>query len=215
MNISNTVDRGESLIRHSFSVEHVSGCVIVRGPIPIGAMATLLRELNAAAVVSTQLGKRFGATMVAGLAADLDRLAEMAPPMPLRPGAELLPADAIRWLQTGERGDSSEALFDATLDGHYAARIEGAAYTPRDVSDFVRCRLLVEQVASVAQNFSFVAQRGVYWRGWVAAWPQLCESLDAEVADFRSGSYAAPKTQALIDSLNGQSRDTARKIGRP
>lgn len=184
-----------------FQVEYVESCIIMRGPVPVDVFVALADTLPKEAIVSARLAKCFGASFVAGLPEDLERLSAVAPSMPLALGAERLPKDAITWLQTGARGASSEAMFDAAFNGHFASGHDGTTATPGDVSDFVRCRLMVEQVAQVAAHLDRVAQLSPNWARVITAWPELCAMIDSEVVDYRVGTYAAPQTEALMATL--------------
>lgn len=206
MSITLTISAHAPKSKKGFEVEYQEACMIVRGAVPVDVFTALASTMPDGSVMSARLAKRFDTSFVAGLPENLERLSAVAPATPLRVGAERLPKDAVGWLQTGERGASSEAMFDAVFGGHFAASHAASAQTPGDVSDFARCRLLAEQVADVALHLDRVASLSVIWRRIVSAWPQICETLNSEAADYHVGMYTAPQTAALIESLCGSDK---------
>lgn len=188
----------------SYSVETIENCQILRGSIPINVVVAITKDLPRGALVHTRLAKQFGATLVAGMPDDLARLAKVAPPMPLPPGAHRLPTPAIEWLQYGERGASSEAMFDALFDGHFASNKEESTAAPSDADDFSRCRKLAEALPDCKDRFDRVAALSPTWAGIVAAWDSLCATMDAEAPEWRSGKGTGKQTYAALRALRGE-----------
>lgn len=108
------------------------------------------------------------------------------------------------WLLDGERGVSSNYLV-WVLTGLPAVAhrpAPGEAPHPVDAGDFRRCRLLLEQCPELAGRLVFVANESPQWRALVAAWGELCATMDAECADWREewrDSWS--KTDAAIDAV--------------
>lgn len=127
-----------------------------------------------------------------GLTEELNRLTDLS--------------DAERkWLGSGERGGSSEAIF-AKLHGGIEMPI-GDSH-PLDPADFRRCLLLLETVPAFASRFCDGAMRDVSpeWARLSAAWDELKETFESECPSWRTGNGKALGTYALmkrvIDGVN-------------
>lgn len=188
----------------AYSVERISNCLVVRGPIPIADFAALMKTMPSDSVLSTTLSKRYCATFVSGRPDDLKALLKIAPLAPLPPDAAGLPLSAQAWLQQGERGSSSEAMFDAAFGRHMAARRAGATCAPSDPSDLARCRRLVESVGEVREEFAAIARLSPVWQRIITDWDTLCATMDEEAPDWRSGTGSAERTYALLRHFNDQ-----------
>lgn len=166
------------------------GCTVVYGPISVSKMCKLLTLAGAEEEVSPVLATRLGATMVIGTSQNLKKLAE--DPVTIATarsrveelrGDFPLPEKAIRWLEQGERGLSSESMFRCFTG---FPGLERGNY-PRDISDFRRCRLLMEQVPEFFADFHRLQGISVVWSRLVAAWSEICQKMDEEWPDWRSG----------------------------
>lgn len=105
-----------------------------------------------------------------------------------------VPAAAIEWLRSGERGISSEAMFEY-LTGIPIGR--GRKDTPTDPDDLRRCRLLLNKVPEFALRLSemgFVSER---WAKLVKVWDRLGAIMDEETAV----SNRCPRTWAAMSRL--------------
>jgi hypothetical protein len=109
---------------------------------------------------------------------------------------------AKEWLATGEQGRSSSFIFwkvtgvaPECLDN----RLD-ATYYPFDPDDFRRCRLLLEEVPSVAAEFRAVMGKdaGPIWEKLVAEWDTLCATMDEEAPNWHTKGGRAHKTYSLM-----------------
>ena len=107
---------------------------------------------------------------------------------------------AVGWLTSGERGISSDALFNQTMFGTPGSQW---ANWPHDPSDFRRCHLLVRAVPEVRTRLSVMAKVGPQWAQLVEHWNEIADLLEAEVPgvfnEHVSGN--APRTYKLMRSL--------------
>jgi hypothetical protein len=112
-----------------------------------------------------------------------------------------IPDAAVTWLSVGERGTSSEAIFERMTGLPMAnVRLRGAA--PRDPADLRRCRLLLEAVPEWrARLGEMTSADGWGWDVLVPAWDDLCATMDADAPDWREGSGNAPLTYRKMTAL--------------
>lgn len=189
--------------RSTYTVETVQRCTVIRGAMPIAHFVAISKAGSKTAVLCADLAARLDVDMVFGEPEDIALLAKSAPPRKLPPNALGLPDTAIAWLQQGERGNSSNAMFDAAFEGVFAnhnnARVRADA--PADPADFRRCRLLVECCPSVRAGFPRVAKLSLRWASVIAQWDLLCELMDAESPEWRSRIGRAPKTFKMLIEL--------------
>lgn len=106
-------------------------------------------------------------------------------------------ANMTKWMETGERGASSNTIF-AALSGSPVRR--GSAH-PLDPADLRRCRLLLETVPGFVPMFPKMADISTQWGRFVEAWSVLCGQFDAECPDWRTGKGAAPQTYEMMKTL--------------
>lgn len=87
----------------------------------------------------------------------------------------VLPPGAVEWLCTGERGESSEAIF-AHLTG---VPICGSrrAY-PSDPDDMRRCRMLLDAVPEFHERFEEMKTVSKQWADLVRRWGDVCRAID-------------------------------------
>ena len=108
----------------------------------------------------------------------------------------------LDWLRTGERGSSSEAIVEhltgINTDG---GRYLGNRDIPWDPADLRRCRLLLEAVPSLAEQFSKMATCSPEWAAMVAHWQELCDMMDAECPQWREGEGKASKTYRRMNEI--------------
>ena len=107
-----------------------------------------------------------------------------------------IPDAAVEWLKKGERGISSESIFEA-MTGLPIGEWGHAA--PRDPADVRRCRLLLESVPEWNHRFLEMADKSESWAAIVPLWVELCMTMDIESPDWRDGGGMAPKTYALMN----------------
>lgn len=190
-------------MKNNHRIVEKHGCTIVYGSLPIRELSRLL-DGDPDRLVSSKLATQLGAAMVIGAEADLEALARdpstlaasRATVKAMRGDYPLSP-EAIRWLEQGERGLSSESMF-RRFTGFPALK---AGNYPRDMSDFRRCRLLLEWVPEFQSQLSSMATVSPEWERLVEAWAQICAAMDEEAPGWREGNYpagSAPRAGALL-----------------
>lgn len=118
--------------------------------------------------------------------------------------------DLLDWLGHGERGLSSESIVQH-LTGFPALGRNWTITEPSDSDDLRRCRLLLESVPDLGGRFSEMASASGGWFEMVAAWPEMCAAMDAELPDWRDPQChgQCPKTYEMIQAAEkrGMVRD--------
>jgi len=104
----------------------------------------------------------------------------------------------LLWIRTGERGLSSETIFEVLAE-HPLMEEDLAGSTPRDPSDFRRCYLLLEAIPEWREELQKVADEYPAWQPFVTNWPDL-EKLYLK----ESPSGRAPDLYARMHELNEQ-----------
>ena len=113
-----------------------------------------------------------------------------------------------RWLSTGERGLSSEAIALAAL-GECPAGLR--ASWPHDPADLRRGLLLLEQCPEAAElGLPVLAARCPKWAALVKVWDRLAETLRSEIGDGLPAGGSDPKTYAMMREALDSVRQTAR-----
>ncbi|MEY2151127.1 hypothetical protein AB7849_09430 [Rhodanobacter sp. 115] len=73
---------------------------------------------------------------------------------------------------------------------------------PMDAEDFARCRLMLERMPPIAEQFRKVMPNASkVWSTFVDAWDDLCVTLDDECPNWRKSGIEAPNTTAKIRQL--------------
>jgi hypothetical protein len=183
----------------TYTVEKLSGCTIIRGSVPLGDMAALMKAAPADATMDLRLAAKIGATMVFGSAEAVRALSATRLPLSTARQAQVdagraagLGEAAVAWIADGDRGRSSETMFSAITR---VALLPAADYaTPLDPSDLGRCRKLLEAVPELEHALDRMAEVGPGWARLVEAWPRLCSLMDDEVPQWRTGAGSAPQT---------------------
>jgi hypothetical protein len=95
------------------------------------------------------------------------------------------------WLQNGERGISSETMFEA-LSG----RLIGArGWTPSDPDDFRRCYLLLQAVPEWKSQLDMLRPLSTAWSNLVDNWDKLTVMLEEQIQTKKpNGMYQLMKT---------------------
>ena len=184
-----------------YRVEHYRDCMLVFGSVPLSHMGQIMQLLPEESVVCPRTASLSQAVMAAGLPAALNIVAAMhREPARMRYQARFpqLGAEAIDWLVDGERGQSSDAIFQ-TL---HVVQIEGESATqhPRDLADWRRCQLLLEKNPSLATQMGRMAPVSATWERLTRCWPAILESIEEEVPDWRTNKRLsmARKANALL-----------------
>ena len=102
----------------------------------------------------------------------------------------ILTDNMIAWLARGERGASSNTIFQH-LTGHDTGSSGGFSH-PHDPDDVRRCRKLLDQCPELKATFPQMATRSPVWAALVAEWGSLCAEMDFEAPDRRDHQGAAP-----------------------
>jgi len=108
-----------------------------------------------------------------------------------------------RWLASGERGISSQAIV-AHITGSSVGRWYGNDH-PYDVGDLRRCELLLRQVDLARLMFPTMASRSREWAALVEHWDELIASAESEAPGIFDGGYwrggGAPRTAARMNEI--------------
>ena len=100
-----------------------------------------------------------------------------------------LAGSCARWLRSGDRGASSEALC-----GLFFGAGPGGREHPRDPADFIRCIEFLEATGT-AQRLPEAAKLSPEWERIVQAWPEIAQTLSEELGN---PGGKAPKTLRLL-----------------
>lgn len=119
----------------------------------------------------------------------------------------------MEWLAGGARGLSSDAIV-SHLTG-LRTQNDGRDDHPWDPADLRRCRLLLEKVPGLQQEFWRMATRSGPWAALVSRWQDLCEEMDRESPEWRTGKGRADRTCQRMRELTEEGRcaDEARARG--
>jgi hypothetical protein len=106
------------------------------------------------------------------------------------------------WLESGERGISSETIVLALTGVPILKRNWGSGF-PSDPSDFRRCERLLRAVPEARKHLHLLAQRGPIWAMLVDEWDDLVALGDSEVPGiFDSWAHgSAPKLYARMREI--------------
>lgn len=104
--------------------------------------------------------------------------AAAAPPRQWK--AFVVPSAALEWLRTGERGISSEVIFER-LTG-IPVQNGSRKDVPSDPDDLRRCRLLLDAVPEFGARLEEMADVSERWAKLVKVWNRLCAIMDEETA---------------------------------
>ena len=183
--------------RTVYTVEHRGNCVLITGSVPASQFATLTKLAPPKSVMSPDVARMYGATFALGLPEDLAALQAAEAPAAIARQRQITPGlseAATKWLASGERGSSSEAMF-SHLTGVKAG---GGLSHPSDPGDLSRCRKLLEQVPELQPLLPNMATLSPAWKDLVYLWDDLCTTMDAEAPRWREGQGMAPETYDMI-----------------
>lgn len=179
------------------------------GPAPIDFLSNASALCGKDAILDTNVARMAGASFAMGSPAALAALKAKLGDGALtaeREGNPSLSPEATAWLAGGERGVSSNTIFEH-LTGVDATRGWGRG-SPRDPGDFRRCRLLLERVPELVPLFPRMVEVSPVWAALVAGWDSLCATMDAECPSWRSGrGGAAPKTYEIMRAIRKEAGD--------
>jgi len=189
----------------------MAGVYFHKGAISVEDYSKLDEFLGPGAVMNMDVARMAGFDFAAGFAEDIQTIK-----CRLAPGAvsaqyadlsaqskEALTSEAIHWLAIGERGLSSDFIFESvtgvqTLSGSWA----GVAHHPRDLADFRRCQLLLEFCPEIAAKFhSTMASKSPVWASLVGCWQDIVVMLDKDCPEWRiEFSDSVDRSRALLAS---------------
>lgn len=89
-----------------------------------------------------------------------------------------IPDTALAWLEHGERGVSSEAIFSHLTGVPLCSRLS----PPYDTGDLRRCRRLLAAVPEFAARLGEMRNVSPQWNALVERWDELCALADSEPA---------------------------------
>lgn len=178
------------------------------GPAPIDFLSSASALCGKDAILDTDVARMAGASFAVGSPAALAVLKAKLEDGALaaeRAANPVLSPEATAWLAGGERGVSSNTIFEH-LTGISAVGEWGGSY-PRDPDDFRRCRLLLERVPELVPLLPRMAEVSPVWAALVAGWDSLCATMDAECPNWRSGRGSAPKTYKMMQKIIKEAGD--------
>ena len=187
----------------NYTVEHRGNCVLVFGEVPLAVFGGLTRMVPKDAVMDTVLARMTGSSFAMGLIVDTKALRESERDSAIARAHALyahtgLSAEAIRWLATGERGASSDAMFFRLAGIKPRDMISEVFAHPHDPDDLRRCRLLLEQVPELAGRIAEMGGVSPTWAALIAQWDDICLTMDQESPQWRTGKGSAKKTSEMM-----------------
>lgn len=183
-----------------FTIKNFLGCRLVFGMVPVSEFKMLTHGFSKKAVMAGDLANRIGATFVIGEPADIEKLSTMED-LPVSASRQRdyeaalsrgLPEAVAKWLRTGSRGKSAEAICRRIF--HLPAGV-GIDH-PYDPSDLYRCVQFLD-VTDTRRSLSLMSEVSSEWSRLVDAWDQL-ESL---LREEKQAGKQAPKTAALMEEI--------------
>lgn len=179
------------------------------GPAPIDFLSNASALCGKDAILDTIAARMAGASFAIGSPAALAALkakledGALAAARTANPG---LSPEATAWLACGERGVSSDTIFEH-LTGISDVGEWGGSH-PCDPGDFRCCRLLLERVPELVPLFPRMAEVSPAWAALVAGWDSLCATMDAECPYWRTGrGGSAPKTYEMMRAILKEAGD--------
>ena len=106
----------------------------------------------------------------------------------------------IDWLACGERGISSNTIFEH-LTGHHLGCVGWRGSHPHDPDDLSRCRKLLEKCPELKELLPKMATRSPVWAALTPEWDSLCEEMDREAPNWNDGRGSAPITYGRMKKL--------------
>ena len=173
-----------------------SGTVVLGfGPQPLTWLSSASKLCGKNAIVYPRIATMSGATMAVGDADVLALLAQVLVPGAIAAQKAKTPhlsEEAVAWLAAGERGMSSDSIFQH-VTGVQTSKYEGHLPSwPHDCGDLRRCRELLAQVPEIEPLFrEKMASASPEWAALMPIWDELCALDDAKDSD---SVYAGIKT---------------------
>jgi hypothetical protein len=118
---------------------------------------------------------------------------------------------AADWLVHGERGLSSETIFEHMT----GIPLLGAPWrsstprTPSDPDDFQRCERLLRQVPEFRARRNELTELSPLWAALIEHWDEITALLEEEIPGVYEGAHGrAPRTYELMKTIEDTVRDT-------
>lgn len=112
-----------------------------------------------------------------------------------------------RWLATGERGVSSEAIVARLTEDDLWPPSRGGNH-PYDPGDFRRCELLLREVPQARPMLWRMQAESPEWAALVDAWDELVALAESEGV-FTSSYWYAPLTYARMRQIIDGAREAS------
>lgn len=115
-----------------------------------------------------------------------------------------LPEGAVKWLNSGEQGLSSQSIFTKlsglNITGHWS---RWGLQAPGDPDDLRRCILLLDMVPEWRSRLFEMAVVSDEWAIAARHWTELEELFDKECPEWRTNKYTwrAPKTYERMKEI--------------
>lgn len=189
------------------SAETIGTVVLGFGPQPLDWLTKASKACGKGAVIAPDIARMAGANLAAGDPAALDLLRSRLEAGAIDATAEQHPSAAqfrggLRWLALGERGLSSDALFQCLTGVKIVRNKHDATAHPLDPADLRRCILMLETVRPGTDRSTYVADMSNEWAKLQANWRTLVDTFEAECPNWRGkGPWDAPKTYALMKQI--------------
>lgn len=177
------------------------------GPLSLSDMQAATKLAGKDAVIDTDAARLAGADFAFGppdLLDDLKARLSVSSLEEIRKVNPGLPPEAAEWLATGNRGLSSEAIFQKLFE----VDLDSDGDHPRDPADLERCRRLLEAVPGLQDRLHEMREVSPQWAGLVDNWKDLCACMDKEAPDWRDRRGAAGETyERMRDILENAAAD--------
>lgn len=187
--------------RNGYRVEHINGCTLIFGPVPIDDLVALTKKAGKGTVISADLASLTGASFAFGLPEDVERLRQ-SPTLPISEARmrdsiaatqKGLPAALVEWLKTGERGMSSDAMCKAI----FGIPADAGTDHPHDPDDLSRSIKFLDAACSAGADRLELAGRmrevSPEWRALAEHWQELEESFATEEGNRKPETYELMK----------------------
>lgn len=113
---------------------------------------------------------------------------------------------ANSWLANGERGSSSEAIFEH-MTGVWVGGRRRNFTNPSDPDDFWRCRLLLDAVPEFKTHLHRMSEVSSAWAALVARWADLESLMDS---DLKLTPGVAPTCYATMVDVLDEAQDPSK-----
>ena len=166
------------------TTETIGTVVLGFGPQPLDWISKAAKACGKDAVMDPTVARMAGANLAAGTPKALELLRQRLEAGALEAQQKANPdlsGAAVVWLSQGQRGLSSETVFQhltgvCCLGESWKS---GLPYVPSDPDDVRRCRLLLQQVPDLAPLFPKMAQASPQWAALVREWDAICKAMDS------------------------------------